>query len=70
MLVFSYQSVLTYVLSAQKNRLIGSIEYPQHMFWLRSKQAIFSSPTLKDLNFHSIIVVVPVPRGYARQIKG
>ena len=41
--MFSYQAVLTYVLGAQKNRLIEmvSFEYPQHMFWLRNKKVIF-----------------------------
>ena len=35
---FSYQSVLSHGLAAQKNRLIvGSFENPQHMFWLRKK---------------------------------
>ena len=34
---FSNPSVLAYVLGAKKNRLIGSFEYPQHMFWLRNK---------------------------------
>ena len=38
MLIFSYPSVLTYVLGAQKNRLV---EYPQYMFWLRNKKIIF-----------------------------
>ena len=45
--LFSYQSVKTSVLGAQKNRLIeteepshrdGSFEHPQHMFWLRNKK--------------------------------
>ena len=31
--MFSYQSVLTYVL--------GAFEYPQHMFWLRKKKINF-----------------------------
>ena len=41
--MFSYLSVLAYVLGAQKNRLIENsyFEYPQHMFWLRNKKIIF-----------------------------
>ena len=40
--IFSYLSVLTFVLGAQKNRLIqGFFEYPQHMFWLRNYKNIF-----------------------------
>ena len=59
-LIFSNLLVLAYVLGAQKNRLIetfgcskepshrdGSFEYPQHMFWLRNKKIIFSSPEPK-----------------------
>ena len=41
--LFSYPSVKTCVLGAQKNRLMGSFEYQQHMFcWLRNKKIIFS----------------------------
>ena len=35
MKIFSYPSILTFVLGAQMNRLI-SFEYQQHMFWLRN----------------------------------
>ena len=38
LLIFSYPSVLTYVLGAQKN---CSFEYQQHMFWLKSKKIVF-----------------------------
>ena len=38
--IFSYPSVLTFVLGAEKNRL-NSFEYPQQMFWLRDKKIIF-----------------------------
>ena len=41
LLIVSYPSVLTYVSGAQKNRLIGSFEYPQHMFWLKKKKIDF-----------------------------
>ena len=43
LLIFSYPSVLTYILGAQKNRLNETdlFEYPQHMFWLRNKKIIF-----------------------------
>ena len=40
LLIFSYLSILTFVLGAQKNRLC-SFEYPQHMFWLRNKKINF-----------------------------
>ena len=43
MQIFFYPLVLTYVLGAQKNRLI---EYLQHMFWLRNKKINFSVHTL------------------------
>ena len=34
MLIFSYPSVVTYVLGAQKNRLIETILFSNHnMFW-------------------------------------
>ena len=48
MLIFSYPSVLTYVLGAQKNRLIwdGSYEHPKHMFWMKNKKIKFSLRTL------------------------
>ena len=36
LLIFYYQSVSTYVLGAQ-----SSFEYPQHMFWLKTKKTIF-----------------------------
>ena len=54
-------SILTYVLGAQKNRLIetillstqkelshwdSSFEYPQHKFWLKNKKIKFSLRTL------------------------
>ena len=42
MWIFSYPSILPYVLGAQKNRLIetvhSSLKYPQHMFWLTNKK--------------------------------
>ena len=34
------------VLGAQKNRLIGTFEYAQHMFWLTNKKIIFLLHTL------------------------
>ena len=43
--IFFYQTVLTYIFGAQKNRLIdreGSFEYPQHMFWLGNKKMDFN----------------------------
>ena len=43
--LFTYPSVLTCVLGAQKNR-DGSFEYPQHMFWLRNKKNNFPVHTL------------------------
>ena len=46
--LFSYQSVQTCVLDAQKNRLNkdGSFEYPQHMFGLSNKKNNFQLRTL------------------------
>ena len=39
---FSYSSIKTCVLGAQKNRLIETVlEYPQHMFRLRNKKNNF-----------------------------
>ena len=57
--MFFYQSVLTYVLDAQKNSLIenhlhshrdGSFEYSQHMFWLRNKYIFL----VHTLNFRPV----------------
>ena len=41
LLIFSYPSVLTYVLGAQKNRLTGSFEHSKHMLRLTNKKIIF-----------------------------
>ena len=44
--LFPYFPIYTCVLGTQKNRLIeavllSTLEYPQHMFWLRNKKIIF-----------------------------
>ena len=46
--IFSYSSVLTYVLDAQKepSHRDGSFEYPQHMYWFRNKKTIFYHPPI------------------------
>ena len=46
--MFSYPLIKSYVLGAQKNRLIETVlfEYLQHMFWSRNKKDAFSVCTL------------------------
>ena len=45
--IFSYPSVLTYVLGANKNRLIETVLLSTHnMFWLRNKKISFLLHTL------------------------
>ena len=46
MQLFSYRAIQTFVLGAQKNRLIGSFEYLQHMFWLRNMKNSFQVHTI------------------------
>ena len=54
--IFSYPSILTFGLGAQKNRLIETVlrdcsfEYKQHMFLLKNKKTIF---TLRTLNLEA-----------------
>ena len=57
--IFSYPSVLTFVLGAQKNRLIETVvEFPQHMFWLRNKKKnTFSCAVLSRGPISTILVV-------------
>ena len=47
LLILSYPSVITYVLGAQKNRLIGTVLLSTHnMFWLRKRKLFFFVRTL------------------------
>ena len=62
--LFSYPSVYTCVLGAQKNPSYwdSSFEYTHHMFWLRSKKIIFSHTFIsggliyKQNKRHSLLV--------------
>ena len=53
MLIFSYLSVLTYILVLKTVSRDDSFEYPQHMFWLRYKEIIF---LVRTLNYSLITV--------------
>ena len=55
-LIFSYPLILTYVLGAQKNRLIETVLLSTHnMFWLRNKKNNFlvelESTSILDIYF-------------------
>ena len=52
--LFSYPSVLTCVLGAQKNR---PFEYPQHMFRLRNKKIKFHYAPLSGVCWDILIVL-------------
>ena len=48
--IFSYPSVLTFVLGAKNNRLIDMIafKYPHYIFWLRKRKTIFKYAQVRN----------------------